>query len=133
MATPGDIYNSFSLLKDSHSLGYTLTLQPAKDNVTRLGHIEENFLILEDSVSLKSAVRLRLMPFNLVSLSQSSGMDVNVPTPNSLSVIYSIFTDLRILSLGISVIFPSPVMDKIKLIILGASNIGNPTIIILAV
>ena len=131
VALPGLKYNSFKLLNDSHSLGYTLTLPPDNDNISRLGHMEGNFLILEASVSLKSIDMIKFKPFNLINLFQSSGMDVNVPTPNSLSVIYSIFTDLIILSFGISVIVLFPGILIIKLIRLGISSIGNPIIIIL--
>ena len=93
--------------------------------------MEGNFLILEASVSLKSIDMDKFRPFNLVSLFQSSGMDVNVSTPNSLNVIRSIFTDLIILSFGISVMVRSPGILIIILIRLGISSIGKPTIIIL--
>ena len=93
--------------------------------------MEGNFLILEASVSLKSIDLDKFRSFNLVSLFQSSGMDVNVPTPNSLNVIRSIFTDLIILSFGISVMVRSPGRLIIILIRLGISSIGKPTIIIL--
>ena len=93
--------------------------------------MEGNFLILEASVSLKSIELDKFRHFNLVSLFQSSGMDVNVSTPNSLNVIRSIFTDLIILSFGISVMVRSPGIFIIILIRLGISSIGKPTIIIL--
>ena len=131
VAEPGLKYNSFKLLNDNHSLGYSLTLPPAKCNISKLGHMEGNFLILEASVSLKSIDLDKFRPFNLVSLFQSSGMDVNVSTPNSLNVIRSIFTDLIILSFGISVMVRSPGILIIILIRLGISSIGKPTIIIL--
>ena len=93
--------------------------------------MEGNFLILEASVSLKSIELDKSRLFNLVSLFQSSGMDVNVSTPNSLNFIRSIFTDLIILSFGISVMVRSPGILIIILIRLGISSIGKPTIIIL--
>ena len=93
--------------------------------------MEGNFLILEASVSLKSIDMAKFKPFNLINLFQSSGMDVNVPTPNSFNVIRSIFTDLIILSFGISVMVRFPVILIIILIRLGISSIGKPTIIIL--
>ena len=95
--------------------------------------MEENFLILEASVSLKSIDMSKFKFFNLVNLFQSSGMDVNVPTPNSLKFIRSIFTDLFILSFGISVMVRLPGILIIRLTRLGISSIGNPVIIILAV